>query len=111
MSESALLREILLEAPKYDCRLMRNNVGVLEDERGNRIRYGLAVGSADLIGWKTVTTTSFNRRAVFLAIECKSKGKHPTARQIAFVDAVKAAGGIAGIAYSVQDFRRIIGAT
>lgn len=46
--------------------------------------------------------------AVFCAIECKLPGKHATKEQAAFIAAVKAAGGIAGVAHSVDEFRAII---
>ena len=105
MTESALVRAIRLEAPKLGVTLFRNNVGMFTDGKGNVIRYGLAVGSSDLIGF-------VHRRhlqcGLFVAIECKALGKHPTHEQEAFIAAVKDAGGIAGVCYSVDDFRKLI---
>jgi hypothetical protein len=109
MGESALLREIRLEAPKLGVTLFRNNVGMLTDQYGNKVRYGLSVGSADLIGWmQQPWYDGTGAMAVFVAIECKAPGKKPTPQQLAFLDAVRTAGGIAGVAYSLDDFRRII---
>jgi hypothetical protein len=101
MKESSLLRAILLEAPKLGVTLFRNNVGVLEDVRGNKIRFGLCVGSSDLIGWRN--------DGRFVAIECKSPGKKPTQEQQDFLWSVRNGHGLSGIAYSIADFRRIIG--
>ena len=58
-SEASAERAVMLEAPRKDCTLYRNNVGVLEDSRGVPVRYGLAnrtheenelLKSGDLIG-------------------------------------------------------------
>jgi hypothetical protein len=38
-------------------RLYRNNTGTLRDQHGRPVTFGLAVGSADLIGWTTRTIT------------------------------------------------------
>ena len=103
MKESDLLHAILLVAPTFGARLMRNNNGVLRDVRGNYVKYGLAIGSSDLIGW-----TMIDGRAIFTAIECKLPGKRPTAQQQQFLDAVTAAGGIAAVAYSVKDVQDAI---
>ena len=106
MTEAALLRAIRLEAPKLGCVLMRNNTGMLTDVRGNKVRFGLAVGSSDLIGWTNVNPTVSD--ATFTAIEVKLPGKKPTREQAAFLAAVKAAGGIAGVAHSLEEFSQII---
>jgi len=58
-SEASAERAVMLEAPRKECALYRNNVGVLEDARGVPVRYGLAnrthaenelLKSGDLIG-------------------------------------------------------------
>lgn len=72
-----------------------------------RITYGLAPGSADLIGYRTVTITPDmvgQRVAVFTALEVKAPGgtHRVTQEQRHFLDVVKAAGGIAGIARSPE---------
>ena len=103
MGESDLLTAIRLEAPKYGCTLMRNNVGCLKDITGRTVKFGLAVGSSDLIGW-----TLCNDAAVFTAVEVKMRGKKPTREQAAFIAAVKQAGGIACVAYSINDLKNAI---
>ena len=100
MSESTLVRQLLLAYNRGPVRLFRNNSGVLQDRRGAWVRYGLCPGSSDLIGWKC---------GVFVAIECKSKGKRPTPEQVAFLGAVRSAGGIAGVVYSLEDTVLLLG--
>ena len=112
MSEADLMRAIQLDCSVGDVRLFRNNVGVLQDNKGHYIRYGLAVGSSDLIGWRTVTIMPRdvgNDVAVFCAIETKSLSGLLTKPQRAFIDTVNLSGGFAGMARSVGDARRILG--
>lgn len=106
MRESTIHKQIMLAAPRHRCRLFRNNVGMLPDRYGQMVRYGLAVGSSDLIGWYSTSTST----AVFLAVEVKRPGEKPTTEQSRFLEAVRAAGGIAILATSVEDFVRGIDA-
>ena len=66
MTEDDVKKVILLKASKLGWRLWRNNVGVLKDERGVPIRFGLAntskavngeLKSGDLIGIRPVLIT------------------------------------------------------
>lgn len=79
-------------------RLFRNNCGALQDASGRWVHYGLADGSSDLIGW-----TVRNGVAVFTALEVKSAKGRVTPEQQQFIDAVREAGGIAGVCRSVGD--------
>jgi hypothetical protein len=83
-------------------RVYRNNVGVLKDERGQHVRYGLSVGSADLIGSVTIATTR-GPVAVSLAVEVKRPGCKPTPEQVAWLSDKEAAGWIVGVARSAED--------
>ena len=60
------------------------------------------VGQSDLVGWRTIEITQDmvgRRVAVITAIECKrEKGGRTSADQERFIDTVRAAGGIAGVA-------------
>lgn len=86
-------------------RYFRNNVGVARytDEKGHKrvVRYGLANGSSDVIGWTTVRVTPEmvgRDVAIFTAIELK-RGKDTLSEdQINFGRAVIAGGGIAMVA-------------
>lgn len=108
--EQAIQNEIRLELGHEECRLFRNNTGCLRNDRGRIVCFGLAKGSSDLIGWKTITITKEmigDRVAVFTAVEVKDKGR-ATKEQKKFISVVQAAGGFAGIARSVEDARKIM---
>lgn len=70
------------------------------------------VGQSDLLGWRSIIITPDmvgSRVAVFLAIECKrTEGGRTSKDQRHFIDAVIAAGGIAGVANSSQEATRIL---
>lgn len=118
------LRQILLTCSRGPTRLFRQNTGqgwVGQSRRFSRsemvivqpgdvlirnarpLHAGLCEGSSDLIGW-----TQRDGAAVFTAIEVKANRGRVTPEQAQFVEAVTAAGGIAGIARSVEDAQRLI---
>jgi len=100
MTEAQTQQQILIALnSRPDCRLFRNQVGVLHTMDGRTVRAGLCVGSSDLIGWF---------RGRFLAIEVKSDTGKTSKEQDAFLAAVRVGGGIAGVARSVEDALRII---
>ena len=110
MSEQQIQQEIRLAVSKGDTRVFRNNTGTLRDQHGRPVSFGLARGSADLIGWRTVTITPDmvgQRIAVFTSIEVKTPTGRVKPEQQQWLDAVQAAGGIAGVARSVEDALRI----
>lgn len=98
-----------------DLRLFRNQVGQLPDPRtGRPVQFGLARGSADLIGWRTVVVTPEmvgQRLAVFTSLEVKTATGRLTPAQHNWLGAVRQAGGIAGVARSVGDAFQIVTAT
>ncbi len=121
MPESDLYSELILEATRLGHRLFRNNRGVGNYKRrdGSQgfVKFGLAEGASDLVGYTTAiydTTGEPETVAIFTAIEVKRHGartdKELLAKQQRFVEAVKAAGGIAGFVESVQDYRKLVGA-
>lgn len=95
-----------------DLRIFRNQVGSLPDPRtGRLVQFGLARGSADLIGWRTIVVTPEmvgQRLAVFTSIEVKTPTGRLTPVQRAWLGAVHQAGGIAGVARSVGDALQIV---
>ncbi|NDC35967.1 MAG: hypothetical protein EBZ51_11485 [Synechococcaceae bacterium WB9_2_112] len=83
----------------------------MRDERGQLVTFGLCPGSADLIGYRTVTITPEmvgQTVAVFCAVEVKAERGRPTPQQLAFLEHIGSAGGRAGIARSVDDANRIL---
>jgi len=86
--------------------LFRNNVGVLRDERGQHVAYGLCPGSADLIGFVPVTITPEmvgRRVAVFLAVECKTDTGRLSTTQRVWLASASAAGAVVCVARSESD--------
>jgi len=112
MSERDIQNQILLALSKAGCMVFRNNVGtgwqglinktrtgmiIIDEPRP--LHAGLCVGSSDIIGIC---------RGRFLAVEVKTKTGRVTKEQQAFIDAVKKAGGIAGVCRSVDDALELI---
>jgi hypothetical protein len=127
MSEKKIQRDILAETGGGlpGVRLFRNNVGVgfvgqiaesgpvrLVLECWRRIAFGLFKGSGDLIGWKSVVVTPDmvgRRVAIFLSIENKNEtGGKISDDQERWIRVVRQFGGIAGVARSIDDARKIV---
>lgn len=107
MTETEILRQIQ-SLSKGNVRLFRNNVGF---DATNKVKYGLAPGSSDLIGWKTITITPHHvgqQIAVFTAIEVKKPGGRISPEQKNFVDYVDECGGLSGICYSIEDAKKLL---
>ncbi len=107
-AETTLQQQIRLAVgTRPDARLFRNQVGSLPDPRtGRLVTFGLARGSADLIGWRTVVVTPDmvgTRLAVFCSIEIKTATGRLRPEQQAWLGVVRGAGGVAGVARSVAD--------
>ena len=112
-AETTLQQQIRLAVgTNPEARIFRNQVGSLPDPRtGRPVQFGLARGSADLIGWRTITITPDmvgQQLAVFTSIEVKTPNGRIRPEQHAWQRTVSAAGGIAGIARSIQDATEIL---
>lgn len=114
-SEQTIQQHIRLACSIGSCRLFRNNTGTLRDINGRPVSFGLCKGSADLIGWRTVTVTPEmvgQTVAIFASIEVKAaSGGRIRPEQQQWLNAVAAAGGIAGIARSVGEAMDILSIT
>jgi hypothetical protein len=111
--ETIIQQRIRLELGREpSLRLFRNNTGSLPDPRTKRpVQFGLCKGSADLIGWKQVTITPDmvgRKMAVFASIEVKTPTGRLTPEQSNWLSVVQAAGGVAGVARSVEDAQQIL---
>ena len=74
------------------------------------MQFGLCKGSADLIGWtsRTITEEMVGQQvAVFTSIEVKTPTGRVRPEQQQWLDAVAKAGGIAAVARSVADCKRL----
>jgi hypothetical protein len=128
MSEHVIQQQILLAHGSGATRLWRNNVGTgwagqatkvtggnlravsqalrpgdVVIRQGRPLHAGLCVGSSDLIGYRQVDGI-----AQFVALEVKSATGKATKEQVQFLDHIQAAGGLAGIARSVDDAAAIL---
>jgi len=121
-----LQNNILLALGRGEVRLFRNHTGkgwtghfvqttpdgytILKNARPTT--FGLCVGGSDLVGWRTtqITPDMLGRTvAVFSAIEVKEGTRRARANQRSFLDAVRDAGGNAGIARAIDDAAAILG--
>lgn len=135
MSETTLVRRLMLEASKLGARLLRNNVGqglmiqhkdpaareaiirrciALAESAGGsayRLQFGLHEGSGDLIGPTPVEITPDlvgQRVAVFTSIEAKGPHGRVSPAQQAWMDFVRAIGGIAAVVRSSDELANVL---
>lgn len=104
--ETDIVRACLVSASMQGARLFRNNVGGAYDARGRYIRYGLAVGSGDCIGWRTLTITPGmvgSRIAQFVSVECKAPTGRESRDQRQWREVVNAYGGLAVVVRDAGD--------
>ena len=109
MKETAIQNQVRLDLSDAGVLNFRNNTGALKDKKGRLVRFGLFVGSSDVIGITPVKITQDmvgQTIGVFTAIETK-KPKHKTAKkrledQANFIESVKKHGGRAGFANSSE---------
>ena len=76
-----------------------------------RMSKSLFPGFSDLFGIKehVVTPEDVGRKlAVFYALEVKTQTGKPSKEQLAFVEMVRSAGGLAGVVRSPEDARRVL---
>jgi hypothetical protein len=112
MTEQTIQQQIRIACSTGPVRLWRNNTGTLRDQHGRPVTFGLAKGSSDLIGYRTVTVTPEmvgQRVAVFCSIEVKTATGRLRPEQQQWLEVIQAAGGIAGVARSVEDAQSLLG--
>lgn len=127
--EARASQEVRLRASDWKSKVYRNNSGVLMNEVGVPVRFGLGNESAkinkiiktsDFIGWTPVVITEAmlgQTLAVFTAIEAKPLGfkvksvypiKSREFAQNKFIELVRMFGGIGGFASCYQDVDTIM---
>ena len=95
-----------------DLRLFRNNVGLAFSRDGTPVRFGLANGSPDLVGWKRVTVTPEmvgQTVAVAVGIEVKTATGRVSQDQARFIAHMQDFGALAGVARSIEEAKTICG--
>ena len=111
--ETVLQQNIRLALGQHsNLRLFRNETGKLPDPRtGQWVQFGLAKGSSDLIGFKTVKITPEmigQEIAQFVSLEIKTERGKLTDIQENWLQKVKSSGGIVGVARTVKDALNIL---
>lgn len=125
--ESEIQQTIQIEGVQFGTQLLRNNSGASKNAQGRWVWYGLGniskkhgehIKSSDLIGFTRVTITQEmvgQAVAIFTAVEVKESGwsrnlkdKREKAQEN-FINWIRANGGFAGFANSIESLRKIIG--
>ena len=86
--------------------------GIVVLRNASAVRTGCP-GMSDLLGWKSITISPEMvgmKIAILTAVETKSQKGRPSDQQRQFIHVVSNAGGIAGIARSVEEAKLILGA-
>lgn len=123
--EHEIQRQITLKCSNRQVKLWKNDNGLAYQGKnitrsgtsaviGNCVafKYGLGVGTPDLIGCKSIVITPEmvgKRIAVFVGIEVKTEKGRLSEPQKNFLAMLKEQGGITGVARSVEEAREIIG--
>ena len=135
MRESKILMAIRDACSRGTVRLWRNNVGTalvinhtdpgmkqviinacieLAERRGafaQRMSFGLTEGSGDLIGYQQVVVTEAmvgKKLAIFVSCEVKTDTGRVRPEQTNWLEHISGAGGIAFIARSVEDAKKVL---
>lgn len=101
MNEADLMRSIMIALSNDGHFVCRANVGLFFTQDGRPIRSGLPVGFSDLFG---------NRRddAKAFYLEVKTPTGKVSTEQMAFINAMKIRGAIAGVVRSIEDAQKLL---
>lgn len=100
-TEEHVIQQRIRAAISSEARCWRNNVGQLLNEKGIPVRYGLAVGSSDLVGLVRPSGRMF-------CLEIKTAAGKASPEQLAWLETIRRFGGVAGICRSVDDAIAIV---
>lgn len=110
--ETVIQNDIKVQLSKMGFIIFRNNVGGWKDPKtGRLIKYGLCVGSSDIIGLKPTLITQEHVGkilAIFSAFETKTEEGKLSPEQIQFLDMVKKNGGIACVSRSENSLKKLL---
>lgn len=112
MSEKDLQNRIQAAFNFQNAILFRNNCGSLKNKFGGWVTYGIGnPGGSDLIGISEVLITEKHigqKLGVFTAIECKFGNNIASPEQIEFIKRIRKFGGIAAVAYTLEDALEVL---
>ncbi len=102
-AETNISNRVRVAVSQLGCKIFRNPVGFDNDRK---VRYGLARGSPDLVGWLPIEITEKHlgmKLAVFVGIEVKGKNTAFKEHQRNFLNQIASDGGIAVLARGNAD--------
>lgn len=102
-SESNISKRVMLAVSRLGAKIFRNSVGF---DRERKVRYGLAKGSHDLIGWYPIVIKPEHvgmTLAVFVGIEVKGEKTPLKKHQLNFMQVLADDGGISILARGSAD--------
>ena len=114
VTEKDIERRIIKYCSQIGSTVFKNEVGLAWTKNGYPIRFGLCVGSSDLIGITPVVITEDmvgKKIGVFTALEIKKnkKGSYKaTDQQKAFINFINNNGGKAGVIDSENDVLEVL---
>lgn len=123
ISEGEVQAKIRLGAASHGSFLLRNNSGVLVNNTGRHVRFGLGneskginsvFKSSDLIGITTKTCECGKEYGIFTAVEVKASdwklklNDKTIQAQYNFLYEIRKRGGLAGFASSVEEFWKVL---
>lgn len=103
MTESDLMRAIMVALSADGHFVARANVGLFFTADGRPVKTGLPKGFSDLFGHRCQDARAFY-------LEVKNPKGRPSPEQLAFISAMKKRGAIAAIVRSVEDARLAVNA-
>lgn len=101
MTESDLMRSVMLALSEDGHFVARANVGLFFTKDGRPIRSGLPVGFSDLFG-----NRAGDARAFYLEVKTVTGRIRP--EQAAFIGAMRLRGALAGVVRSIEDARAVL---
>lgn len=116
--ETSVTNDIMLALSKSGCTVFKNVRGLfLTLDKKRKVRAGIQMdGASDLIGFTRVKITQDmvgRTLPIFTAIEVKTPAPNKTyasTEQLDFIKAIKENNGIAGVARSPEDAKKILAA-
>jgi hypothetical protein len=101
MNEADLMRSIMIALSNDGHFVSRANVGLFFTQDGRPIRSGLPVGFSDLFGHRRDDAKAFY-------LEVKTPTGKVSTEQMAFINAMKIRGAIAGVVRSIEDAQKLL---
>jgi hypothetical protein len=101
MNEADLMRSIMIALSNDGHFVCRANVGLFFTQDGRPIRSGLPVGFSDIFGNRMGDAKAFY-------LEVKTPTGKVTTEQMAFINAMKIRGAIAGVVRSIEDAQNML---